>query len=135
MRPGNEGELIGALTRATEDGLTVRAVGSGHSFSDLCLTDGCQIDLARMDRLLAVDPQTGIARVQPGMTLRRLGVALHEHGRALTSLGDIDVQTVAGALATGTHGTGARFSSLSAELCGGRLVSADGSVHDPRALG
>ena len=71
----------------------------------------------------------GVARVQAGMTLHDLSLALHAHGRALENLGDIDKQTVAGALATATHGTGAKYRNLSSALVDGRLVTADGTVH------
>ena len=64
------------------------------------------------------------------MTLHDLSLALHARGRALENLGDIDKQTVSGALATATHGTGAAFGNLSTQMVGGRLVTADGSVLD-----
>ena len=130
LRPGSEEELVGAVRRAAGDGLVVRPVGSGHSFSPVCVTDDVQLDVSRLDELLGVDPATGVARVQAGMTLRRLSAELHLRGRALTNLGDVDTQTVAGALATATHGTGATFPNLSAAMVGGRLVAADGAVHD-----
>jgi FAD-linked oxidoreductase len=129
LRPGSVDELVDAVRRAASDGLVVRPVGSGHSFSPLCVTDDVQVDVSRLDELLGVDPATGIARVQAGITLRRLSAELHLRGRALANLGDVDTQTVAGALATGTHGTGAAFPNLSAAVVGGRLVAADGAVH------
>jgi FAD-linked oxidoreductase len=130
LRPGSEQELIDAVRRAAGDGLVVRPVGSGHSFSPVCVTDDVQLDVSRLDQLLAVNAATGIVRVQAGMTLHRLSAELHLRGRALTNLGDVDTQTGAGALATGTHGTGATFPNLSAAMVGGRLVGADGAVHD-----
>jgi FAD-linked oxidoreductase len=130
LRPGSEEELVGAVRRAAGDGLVVRPIGSGHSFSPVCVTDDVQLDVSRLDELLGLDPATGVARVQAGMTLRRLSAELHLRGRALTNLGDVDTQTVAGALATATHGTGATFPNLSAAMVGGRLVAADGTVHD-----
>ena len=130
LRPGSEDELVDAVRRAASDGLVVRPVGSGHSFSPVCVTDDVQVDVSRLDEVLGVDPATGVVRVQAGATLRRLSAELHLRGRALTNLGDVDTQTVAGALATGTHGTGAAHPNLSAAMVGGRLVAADGSVHD-----
>ena len=112
-RPADEDALRDVVRRAASDGLVVRPVGSGHSFSPLCVTDGVQVDLSAMNQLLSLDPATGVARVQAGMTLRDLSIALHARGRALENLGDIDQQTVAGALATATHGTGAAFGNLS----------------------
>jgi FAD-linked oxidoreductase len=129
-RPADEAQLVDAVRRAAADGLTVRPVGSGHSFGALCVTDDVQIDLSLLDRVLDVDPACGVARVQAGITLHALSLALHAGGRALANLGDIDRQSLAGALATATHGTGERFPNLSAQMVGGRLVTADGSVVD-----
>ena len=128
--PADETELADVVRRAAGDGLVLRPVGSGHSFGALCVTDGVQVDLSRLDRLLSVDPATGVARAQAGITLHDLSHALHQQGRALENLGDIDKQTLAGALATATHGTGAAFGNISSLMVGGRLVTADGSVRE-----
>ena len=72
LLPGSEDELVQAVRRAASDGLVVRPVGSGHSFSPVCVTDDVQLDVSRLDQLLGLDPVTGVARVQAGMTLRRL---------------------------------------------------------------
>lgn len=130
LRPGSEDELADAVRRAASDGLVVRPVGSGHSFSPVCVTDGVQVDVSRLDEVLGLDADSGVVRVQAGTSLRRLSAELHLRGRALTNLGDVDTQTVAGALSTGTHGTGAAYPNLSAAMVGGRLVAADGTVHD-----
>ena len=129
LRPATEDELAEGVRAAASDGLVVRPVGSGHSFTPLCVTDGVQVDLSRLDRLLDVD-DAGVATAQAGITLHALSPALHQHGRALENLGDVDTQTLAGALATGTHGTGRAFGNLSAQMVGGRLVTAAGTVVD-----
>ena len=129
-RPYSERELTEVIARAGDAGQTVRAVGSGHSFTDTCVTDGVQVDLRHMAQLVDADPATGLVRVQAGMPLHQLGPALHEHGLALENQGDIDRQTLAGALATGTHGTGARFRNLSANVVGCRIALADGTVRE-----
>ena len=129
LRPATEDELAEVLRAAASDGLVVRPVGSGHSFTPLCVTDGMQVDLSRLDRLLDVD-DAGVATAQAGITLHALSAALHQRGRALENLGDVDTQTLAGALATGTHGTGGAFGNLSAQMVGGRLVTAAGTVVD-----
>ena len=129
LRPATEDELAAGVRAAASDGLVVRPVGSGHSFTPLCVTDGVQVDVSLLDRLLDVD-ETGVATAQAGITLHALSAALHERGRALENMGDVDTQTLAGALATGTHGTGAAFGNLSVPMVGGRLVTAAGTVLD-----
>lgn len=140
VQPGSEGELAEAVRAAADRGERVKAVGRGHSFSDCACTDGTMIDLAALDRLLDVDPASGLVRVQAGITLDRLGIELARHGLALENQGDIDAQALGGALATATHGTGVSFPNLSARVEGVRLVAASGDVHeltpdgDPDAL-
>ncbi len=129
-RPGTEDEVASALRRAAVDGLPVRAVGSGHSFTPIAATDGVALQLDRLTGVRAVDAVTGQVRVGAGTVLRRLGTELAGHGLALPNMGDIDTQTVAGAISTGTHGTGTAFPGLSAPITGARLVLADGSVED-----
>jgi len=106
----------------------VRAVGSGHSFTDIACTDGVLVDLGRMQRVLGHDGDR--VTVEAGITLRRLGRELAARGLALENQGDIDAQTLAGATATGTHGTGVRFRNLSAGIAGLRLVTAAGEALD-----
>lgn len=127
-RPGSEVELADVVRRATDAGRTVRAVGSGHSYSAIACTAGHLVDLAGMDRVLAADPSTGVVRVQAGITLHRLNQELADRGLAMEVLGDIDYQSVAGAISTGTHGPGVRYPAPSARVLGMRLVTGDGSI-------
>jgi L-gulono-1,4-lactone dehydrogenase len=127
-RPGSIEELSATIDRAAGAGRRVRVVGSGHSFSDIALTDGVQIRLDRLDRVLDVDRQSGLVRVQAGITIRELSARLVEHGLAMENLGDIDVQTLAGAISTATHGTGARLRNISSQVVELTLVLADGSL-------
>src|SRR5205807_10381317 len=106
----------------------VGVVGSGHSFSDVALTDGAMISLDRMGGLIDVDRESGLVRVQAGITIRELSARVVEHGLALENLGDIDVQSIAGAISTATHGTGARLGNLSSQVAALTLVLADGST-------
>src|SRR5918992_1307733 len=126
-RPGSRAEVKDAVGRAAAAGRTVRAVGAGHSFTDIALTDGTLLSLERLDRVLDADPAGGRVRVEGGISLHRLSRELLRHGLALPNLGDIDVQSLAGAIATGTHGTGARLPNLSAQVEGIELVLGDGS--------
>lgn len=126
MSPADEAELAAIILAAREAGECVRPVGAGHSFTPLCATDGVQVSLSRFTGLRSVDRATGRVRVGAGTRLGELGAALHQHGLAMPNLGDIDVQCLAGALATGTHGTGVAFGNLATQVSGMRLVGADG---------
>jgi L-gulonolactone oxidase len=125
--PESEAELIEAVERAAAAGHRVRVAGAGHSFTDIALTDGVQLSLRRMSRVLDSEA-SGLVEVEGGIRLRELGVALAERGLAMENLGDVDAQTLAGALATGTHGTGVGFRNLSSQVEGMRLVTADGPL-------
>ncbi len=126
--PGSIEEICETVIRAAAHDQRVRVAGSGHSFSDIALTDGVQLRLDRLTRVLDVDRCTGLVRVQAGITIRELSARLAEHGLALENLGDVDAQTIAGAICTATHGTGAGLRNLSAQVAGLTLVLADGSV-------
>ncbi len=126
--PASLDEVRRAVTRATEAGRTVRVAASGHSFTDIACTDGHMLRLERMDRVREADRESGLVKVDAGIGLRRLSEELDRLGLALENMGDIDRQTLAGALSTGTHGTGARLANLSAQVEGMELVLGDGSV-------
>jgi L-gulono-1,4-lactone dehydrogenase len=125
--PRSIDEISEALGRAADRGRRVRVAGSGHSFSDIALTDGLQLRLDRLTRVLDIDPASNLVRVQAGITIHELNARLAEHGLALENLGDVDAQTLAGAIATATHGTGARLPNISAQVHELTLVLADGS--------
>jgi L-gulonolactone oxidase len=129
-RPASIERLAADIREAGERGLRVRAVGAGHSFSDIARTDGMQLDLGAMNRVLDVDRASGLVRVEAGITIRELGRQLAGHGLAMENLGDIDVQSIAGAISTATHGTGARLRNISSQVSALRLVLADGSTLD-----
>src|SRR3954453_6953216 len=126
--PSDETELADALKRAAEAGHRVRAAGSGHSFTDIACTDGVMISLTRMNRVLQAEANRG--EVEAGITLHDLGPALAQRGLAMENLGDVDAQTLGGALATGTHGTGARFGNLSSQVTRLRLIDAAGEIRE-----
>jgi len=126
LTPRSVDEVSAAVRQAAEDGLTLRAAGTGHSFTPLVATDGVLLRPEGLTGLRSVD--AGRVTVSAGSMLHDVNVALHGHGLALANMGDITVQTVAGAIATGTHGTGRDNASLSAQVAGLELVLADGSV-------
>jgi L-gulonolactone oxidase len=139
--PGSIEELAGAIEQAAQRGSRVRVVGAGHSFGDIALTDGLMLSMERLTSVLDVDRSSGLARVQAGITIRELSRQLDAHGLALENLGDIDAQSIAGAISTATHGTGARLRNLSAQVSELTLVLADGSKlvcsaeRDPEVFG
>jgi L-gulono-1,4-lactone dehydrogenase len=126
--PVSVGELRAAIERARTAGDRVRVAASGHSFTDIACTDGHMVRLEGMNRLLDVDRQTGMVKVEAGIGLRALSEKLYDQGLALENMGDIDVQTLAGAISTGTHGTGGRLRNISAQVEAMELMLADGTV-------
>lgn len=126
VSPADAGEVADAVRAATRDGLRVRMAGSGHSFTGAALTDGVLLRPERLTGLLSIAGRE--VTVRAGTRLRDLSPLLAQHGLAMENLGDIDAQTIAGAIATGTHGTGAGFGGLATQVSGLELVTADGSV-------
>jgi FAD-linked oxidoreductase len=117
-----------ALRTAAARGATVRVAGAGHSFTPLVATDGLLLRLDGLAGVVSVDRARGRVRVLAGTPLHELNPALQAHGLALPNLGDIDRQTISGAVATGTHGTGIRLRGIADAVRGLTLVLADGSV-------
>jgi FAD-linked oxidoreductase len=125
--PASIEELSAAMQDAARMGLRVRVAGAGHSFSDITLTDGMMLSLGRLAGVLDVDRASGLVRVQAGITIRELSRQLDAHGLALENLGDIDVQSIAGAISTATHGTGAGLGNIASQVAELTLILADGS--------
>jgi L-gulono-1,4-lactone dehydrogenase len=121
-RPGSEEELARIVVRARR----VKVAGAGHSFTDIACTDGVLLDLSRMNRLLAV--RGNEVTVEAGVTIRQLGPLLAERGLALENQGDVDPQSISGAISTATHGTGGTFRNLSSQVTRLRVVTASGEV-------
>ncbi|MGW5050845.1 D-arabinono-1,4-lactone oxidase [Actinokineospora sp. NPDC004072] len=126
--PRSVAEISAAVAAARRAGLTVRARGSGHSFTAVGAAHGIALDLAGWTGIAAADLGTGLVTVRAGTTLASLNAELDRLGLAMTNLGDIDAQTIAGAISTGTHGTGARFGGLATQIAALDLVLADGSA-------
>ena len=126
--PQTEAEIVDIVQRAAAEGRCVRPLGAGHSSSPLVVTNDVLLSLKSFSGVLDHDPDRRQATLRPGTTLNAAGSALHDIGLAFHNLGDIDKQTIAGALSTGTHGSGQHLQNLASLLIGGRLVTADGSV-------
>src|SRR4051812_33322060 len=126
--PRSEEELRRVVADAAAAGLTVRAVGSGHSFTDAACTDGVMMSLDHMRQIVDVDRASGLVEVQGGVKLDELGELLAQHGLAMQNLGDIAVQSLAGAISTATHGTGLNYPNLSQQVHALRLITASGDA-------
>jgi L-gulonolactone oxidase len=132
QRPRTRDELVEAIGRAVAAGRTVKVPGSGHSFTEAALTDGVMVDLSNLGRVLDADVSSGLVRVEGGIVLRQLNRELHARGLAMANLGDIDKQTISGAISTATHGTGTRLVNISAQVVAVELVTASGEVVELR---
>ncbi|MET8765953.1 D-arabinono-1,4-lactone oxidase [Streptomyces sp. NPDC004658] len=128
VTPASVEELAGAVRRAREDGLKVKAVGTGHSFTSIAATDGVLIRPQLLTGIRTIDRASMTVTVEAGTPLKRLNAALAREGLSLTNMGDIMEQTVSGATSTGTHGTGRASGSIAAQIKALELVTADGSV-------
>ena len=126
--PRDTGDVVSAVIDARTRGLTVKMPGTGHSFTDIALTDGALLSPVRMRGLLEVDREAMTVTARAGTPLHELNSELERLGLSLHNMGDIAEQTIAGATSTGTHGTGGQVASLSAQIVGLELVTADGTV-------
>ncbi|MEU6020971.1 D-arabinono-1,4-lactone oxidase [Micromonospora sp. NPDC047134] len=128
LRPTTIAEVVEQVRSAAEAGARIRPVGSGHSFTPVAVGDGSRMDLAELAIDVRVDIDRRLVTVPAGMTLRQLNSLLADHQLALPNLGDIDAQTVAGAISTGTHGTGAGYGGLATFVAALTLVTGTGEV-------
>jgi L-gulono-1,4-lactone dehydrogenase len=126
--PATAAEVAAEVRRAAEAGVPVRMTGTGHSFTPTAATDGVLLRPDRLTAIRSVDQAAGTVTVEAGCPLHVLNAALHARGLSLANMGDIQVQTVAGATQTGTHGTGRDVGGMAAQIAGLELVLADGSI-------
>ncbi|MCW2750588.1 MAG: FAD-linked oxidoreductase [Aeromicrobium sp.] len=126
--PASTAEVSGLVREASAAGLKIKAVGASHSFTAIAATDGIQLLLDRMNRILSHDKTTSRVRVQAGISLHELNPRLKALSLALPNLGDVDPQSVAGAVSTGTHGTGGKLFGIAKTVVGVQLVTATGDV-------
>lgn len=126
--PRSAEEVADEVVRAGVDGLRIRMTGTGHSFTPTASTDGVLLRPGGLTAIRSVDRDLGLVTVEAGCPLRQLNDELFALGLSLTNMGDIQVQTVAGATQTGTHGTGRASAGMAAQIAALELVLADGSV-------
>lgn len=125
LQPQNEDELRQALLTAVQP---IRVVGSGHSFTPIVSTSGTIINLDQMGGVVSTNPAANAATLRAGGRLKDLSVELDSINLAFRNLGDINVQSFAGAAATATHGTGQSLGCLASEITAVRLMLANGNI-------
>jgi FAD-linked oxidoreductase len=126
--PASETELVKLIGKANAANLTVRVAGTGHSFTPLCASEGVLISLDRLQGLVSTDSARLEATIWAGTKIWQMGEPLQQVGLAMANMGDIDRQSIAGAISTGTHGTGRGLGSISTQVVGLRLLTANGEV-------
>jgi hypothetical protein len=137
FRPATLSEVIAIIKRAESENRKVRAVGSGHSFSDIALTNDSLIDTHGLRRVLQLDTESlkpsartrTLVEVECGITIADLNEALDERGLALANMGAHTVQTIVGALSTSTHGSGLSLESLAGAVRSIVVVGSEGVVY------
>jgi len=126
--PASEDELCAMIRDATAKGLKVRVAGSGHSFTPVALTNGLHLTLAGMKGVRRIDRERRRVTVSAGTTFNELVGVLKQEGLSMINQGDIDSQAIAGALTTGTHGTGATLPVLADAIVGMKLIRPNGEI-------
>ena len=135
--PGSLQDIVAAVREAEECGHRIRAVGSGHSYSDVAITDGLLVDMSRLCQMLRLDKnklhrsqqEKYLVEVEAGITVESLNRKLDRRGLALINMGAINEQTISGAIATGTHGAGRDLPALSGMVRSLVLVASGGKVY------
>lgn len=139
-RPRSPEGVQRAVRAAVAQGLTVKAVGAGHSFTGIAVAPGVLLELDDLQGLVSADESSGRVTLLAGTRLHRIPALLAPYGLAMQNLGDIDRQSISGAISTGTHGTGAGFGGLATQVVGVTLITAEGEFlrideeHEPELL-
>jgi FAD/FMN-containing dehydrogenase/NAD(P)-dependent dehydrogenase (short-subunit alcohol dehydrogenase family) len=131
-RPANVAELAAVVRRAAGDGKGVRVVGRRHSYNDGFFSPTCMVSLEHLDRVVSLDPGEKTITCEAGISIGAVGRHLDERGYALRFCGNFGQQTLAGALATGTHGYGRDGGVMSELVRGATVVLADGRLVETR---
>lgn len=129
-RPTSEAAVLELIAAAAAAERTIRVTGTGHSFTPLCATDDVLVSLDDLQGLIEVDPASSTATLFGGTKIARATELLLERGWSLENQGDVDVQSLAGAISTGTHGTGPQLGSLSTQVTALRIATAAGGLVD-----
>ena len=130
VQPATEQALATVIRKAREQGRKVRVAGAMHSSTPLPVTNDVLVSLKHFTSVEGADNASNTAWIGTGLTVHEAGVKLLKHGLSVHNTGDVDVQTVVGAISTGTHGTGVKLQNLSSMLVGCRMVCADGEIRE-----
>ncbi|UNK69888.1 D-arabinono-1,4-lactone oxidase [Microbacterium sp. H1-D42] len=125
-RPRSAEGVQRAVKAAAAEGLTIKAVGAGHSFTGIAVAPGVLVELDELQGVVSVDAERGRVTLRGGTRLHRIPELLRPHGLAMENLGDIDRQSITGAISTGTHGTGSGFGGIATQVRGLSMITADG---------
>lgn len=126
--PQSETEIQQIVIRALEKQKKIRLIGSGHSFTPLSVTNDLLISLDKFQGLVSIDKIKKQVTVKAGTKLNLLNELLAKEGLAMTNMGDINVQSIAGAISTGTHGTGTAFGNMSTQIVKIKLINGEGKI-------
>ncbi|MEO1436566.1 MAG: D-arabinono-1,4-lactone oxidase [Bacteroidota bacterium] len=129
-KPDSEEAIQQLVLRAANERKKIRMIGTGHSFTPVCQTTHVTLSLDNYQGLIHVEKETCQATVKAGTKLKLLGELLFQEGLAMENLGDIDVQSIAGTISTGTHGTGTTFGTISTQVVAIRFVNGKGEIVD-----
>jgi FAD-linked oxidoreductase len=129
LTPTTTNDIVSIVHLAREQKKKIRVIGAGHSFSPLVATNQVLLDLKHMNQLISVDKDALTATFAAGASISKLTEELWQQGLALSNQGDINHQTLAGAVSTGTHGTGIKFGSISSFVTAIEFVDGNGEVH------
>lgn len=132
----NFSELPDIIRDAAENGFTVKPVGSGHSFNDVACSSGYMVDISRLNKMLPLpgytresEKQKRLVQVEAGISIRKLNEELGKLNLAVVNLGGIDHQTLAGAIATATHGSGIELPAVHGMVRSVLLAAGDGKTY------
>ncbi len=128
FKPKAENEITQIVQKAIQENKKIRLIGSGHSFTPLSKTDDFLVSLDDFQGIISIDKSNKQVTVKAGTKLNHLNKLLDKEGLALENLGDIDVQSIAGAISTGTHGTGINFGNLCTQVRKLKFVNGKGEI-------
>ncbi len=128
LYPTSEKEIQKIVLKAANDNQKIRVIGTGHSFTALCKTKDILISLDQYQGIISIQKDQYQATVKGGTKLSLLGELLFKEGLAMENLGDIDVQSIAGTISTGTHGTGKNLGTISTQVIALRFINGKGEL-------